>query len=127
MVYDKMQTMKLFRLKDVKKHSVSTPLFTDEVKRQSPLEDEKDADVSVDYIEFPKGVRNEFHTHTTDQVLIMTKGSGIVANREEELHVVAGDVVFIPAGEDHWHGADNKSSFTHISVTKAGSKIIQTE
>ena len=45
------------------------------------------------------------HRHTSDQILIITEGTGVVATPDEEKTVSAGDVVLIPANEDHWHGA----------------------
>lgn len=115
--------MKLFHLKTVKKNKIGAPIFTGTVVRQSPFADTKNADVSVDYIYFPKGVKNNFHKHSNDQVLIMTKGRGIIATKSKKIRVKPGDVVWIPAGEVHWHGADANSSFTHISVTRSGTTI----
>lgn len=43
------------------------------------------------------------------------------------INVKKGDVVWAPAGKEHWHGATPKSSFTHISVTKAHTKLTQVE
>lgn len=119
--------MKIFHLKGVKKNKIGAPLFTDNIMRQSPLAGTVRSDVSVDYIHFPKGVRNKFHKHSNDQVLIVTKGSGIIATRNRKIRVKAGDIVSIPAGEVHWHGASTGSNFTHISVTKVGTDIKQVE
>jgi quercetin dioxygenase-like cupin family protein len=38
-----------------------------------------------------------------------------------------GDVVFAPAGERHWHGAQPGQSFAHITVTKKGAQTVQLE
>jgi quercetin dioxygenase-like cupin family protein len=38
-----------------------------------------------------------------------------------------GDVVFAPAGERHWHGALDDTTFAHITVTRKGSETTQVE
>lgn len=78
-------------------------------------------------VHFPKGVRNKFHKHANDQVLIVIKGHGIVATCDQKIEVKEGDVIWTPAGEEHWHGAILESEFSHISVTKAHTKITQVE
>ncbi len=119
--------MKIINLKDVKKNIVGPPLFTGTVTRQSPMAAIEGSDVSIDYVHFPKGVRNKLHSHSNGQVLIVTKGSGIIATKSKKFNVKMGDIIWIPAGELHWHGANAGSDFTHISVTKAQTKIIQIE
>ena len=65
---------------------------------------------------FPKGVRNKFHHHTHDQILFITKGKGIVATESKEYLVEPGDIILIPAGEEHWHGATTDTDFEHLYV-----------
>ena len=48
----------------------------------------------VSQVNFDRGVRNKFHTHTIEQVLIVTEGKGIVATDKEEITVVPGDIIF---------------------------------
>jgi quercetin dioxygenase-like cupin family protein len=72
-------------------------------------------------VNFSAGARNKFHTHSSDQVLIVTAGTGIVATDDGESIVNVGDLVHIPAGEKHWHGATKDSDFSHISLTQVGS------
>ena len=73
---------------------------------------------------FRDGARNKLHTHTTDQILIVTAGEGIVATEHEERIVQAGDVAYIPAGERHWHGAKPGKDMTHLAVLGAGKTFI---
>lgn len=119
--------MKVINIKIVKKQTLNLPLFTGKVTRQSPVTDNEGSDLSVDYVHFPKSVRNKFHTHSNDQILIMTRGQGIVATKTKKYTVKTGDVAWIPAGEIHWHGATKSSNFTHISVTRSHTKIKQIE
>ena len=72
-------------------------------------------------VSFEAGARNKFHAHTSDQVLYVTEGVGIVATEDGEVTVKEGDTAWIPAGEKHWHGATPDSNFTHISLQTADS------
>lgn len=73
-------------------------------------------------VTFPAGVRNKFHIHDHEQILYVVDGKGIVATEEEERVVNIGDIVLIPAGENHWHGATKDTSFSHLYVTNAETK-----
>ena len=69
------------------------------------------------HVNFGKGGRNKFHAHDGEQILIVTHGRGIVATESEEKIVTQGDIILIPAGEKHWHGATKDSKFSHIFIT----------
>jgi 4-carboxymuconolactone decarboxylase len=78
-------------------------------------------------VSFTAGARTKLHEHDTDQVLVITEGSGIVGTRGERFDVVPGDVVFIPAREAHFHGARPGASMTHFSILGPGeTRIIAT-
>jgi len=115
--------MKIINLKTVPKQHLGLPIFLGKVTRQSPVTDDAGSDVTIDYVHFEKGSRNKFHIHSNDQVLIVTQGKGIVATKQNAAHVKKGDVVWVPAGEVHWHGAEPDASFTHVSVTRARTKL----
>lgn len=118
--------MIVVNMNDVPKLSHATPLFTGtDVTRQPLVTESKDYNIAV--VNFGKGVRNKFHIHESDQVLIVTAGTGIVATEEEERVVIVGDVILFPAGEKHWHGATKDSAFSHIYVSRAGAKTTQVE
>jgi quercetin dioxygenase-like cupin family protein len=120
------RAMTIVKINEVPKETYVTPLFTGpDVTRQSLVSDSKDLMVSI--VNFGKGVRNKFHTHDGDQVLIITAGKGIVATEEEKKAVTVGEIVLIPAGEKHWHGATKDSDFSHIVVTRVGVKMTQLE
>ena len=78
-------------------------------------------------VEFSAGSRNKFHKHSDDQILVIIAGTGKVATDDEVLTVNEGDVVLIPAGENHWHGAPDDTSMAHITITVYGSPTEQTE
>ena len=57
----------------------------------------------------------------TQSLLIVTSGTGIVANETEQREIKVGDVAHIKAGERHWHGAKADTTMGHISITLVGS------
>lgn len=80
---------------------------------------------SVLLVTFGAGARLNFHTHTYEQILYVTEGKGIVADKKEEKTVTAGSVIYIAPGEVHWHGATEDSSFSHIAIQKPGIKLAE--
>ena len=113
-------------MSEVSKEPFENPLFTGkDVTKQVLLPASTEFNVNI--VNFGKGVRNKFHSHLSEQVLIVTAGKGIVATETEERVVTAGDVILFPAGEKHWHGATEDSEFSHIFVTKAESETTQLE
>jgi quercetin dioxygenase-like cupin family protein len=72
-------------------------------------------------------VRNKFHSHSDEQILIITSGKGIIATETEQKDITEGDIVIIPANEKHWHGATKDSEFSHIYISKPESKLTQLE
>ena len=68
-------------------------------------------------VNFHKGCTTGFHKHTSDQILVVTQGSGIVATETEQQEINVGDVVHIKKGENHWHGAKADSYMSHITIT----------
>ncbi|CAA9577372.1 MAG: hypothetical protein AVDCRST_MAG49-4391 [uncultured Thermomicrobiales bacterium] len=101
------------------------PIFVGDVLRQN-LVAEGDADsLRVTAVTFQDGARNRWHHHSTEQVLVVTAGRGIVATDEEELRVSPGDVVLVRPGERHWHGAEPGEDFTHLSILLPGELTIE--
>lgn len=77
------------------------------------------ADANVTNVTFEPGCRNHWHIHHgAGQVLICTAGEGWYQEAGQPARrLKAGDVVNIPAGMKHWHGATKDCWFSHISVT----------
>jgi len=71
--------------------------------------------------------RAKFHIHSSDQILIVTGGRGIVATDREQIAVSADDIILIPAEEKHWHGATKDSIFTYIQIQEQDSETTQLE
>jgi quercetin dioxygenase-like cupin family protein len=74
-------------------------------------------------VTFSPGARLNFHTHDSEQILYITEGKGTIATKDKKYTVTAGCIVFIPAGEVHWHGAADDSSLTHLAIQKVGIKL----
>jgi quercetin dioxygenase-like cupin family protein len=118
--------MQVVRISDADKEAFAGALFTgSDVTRQVLLPDSKEYNFNV--VNFGKGVRNKFHAHDHEQILIVTAGKGIIATDEKEKMITVGDIVLIPAGEKHWHGATADSEFAHIFVSKLGTQLTQLE
>ncbi len=70
-------------------------------------------------VAFAPGARTAWHSHPGGQILIVTAGTGRVqpwGGPIEEIQT--GDVVRIPAGQKHWHGASPHASMTHLAITE---------
>ena len=78
-------------------------------------------------LHFEAGSRTKSHKHSGDQILVIVEGTGKVATDNEVLTVTEGDIVVIPAGESHWHGAPDDTSMAHIHILAAGDETEQTE
>ena len=119
--------MKVVKIGKVKKEPHSGKLFTGPVTMQPIIGKELNGDLIIAQVNFGPGVRNKFHSHSFEQILIVTKGKGIVATEKEQLNVSLGDVVLIPPGEKHWHGAAEGAKFSHLYIMSLGSKTTQLE
>ncbi|MQF87349.1 MAG: cupin domain-containing protein [SAR202 cluster bacterium] len=118
--------MEIRRIDDIEKESAASPLFTSvNVSRQplAPLSE----DFNCSIVNFGEGVKNKFHVHESDQILIVTQGKGIIATETGESEITEGHVVFAPANEKHWHGAIEGSTFSHITITRKGAQTTQLE
>ncbi len=68
-------------------------------------------------VTFEPGARTAWHTHPLGQVLIVVAGAGRVQREGGPIEEIRpGDVVWIEAGERHWHGAAPTTAMTHIAV-----------
>ncbi|KMW57448.1 Transcriptional regulator [Candidatus Rhodobacter oscarellae] len=71
-------------------------------------------------VTFEPGARTAWHHHPYGQTLVVTAGKGLVQQEGEAIHeITPGDVVSIPAGEKHWHGASPDVGMSHIAIQEA--------
>ena len=81
--------------------------------------------VVIGNVTFEPGCRNNWHIHHAakdgGQILLVTGGHGWYQEWEKPARALrAGDVVHIPAGVKHWHGAAKDSWFVHLAVEVPG-------
>lgn len=81
--------------------------------------------VGIYNVTFEPGCRNNWHIHHADegggQILICLAGKGWYQEWGKPARaLLAGDVVNIPAGIKHWHGAAADSWFSHLAVEVPG-------
>jgi quercetin dioxygenase-like cupin family protein len=68
-------------------------------------------------VTFEPGARTAWHSHPLGQTLIVTAGRGRVQRWGGPIEEIRpGDVVWIPLGEKHWHGATATTAMTHIAI-----------
>lgn len=83
--------------------------------------------VFIANVTFEPGCRNFWHIHHAKsgggQILICVRGRGWYQEWGKPARALkAGDVVNIPAGVKHWHGAASDSWFAHLAVEVPGVK-----
>jgi quercetin dioxygenase-like cupin family protein len=111
------QTMIITRSGSQPPSTGSAQYFTGSV-RIDPLFQAKDpARASGARVTFEPGARTAWHTHPLGQTLIVTAGSGWVQQWGGQAEAIRpGDVVWIPPGQKHWHGATAVTGMTHIAI-----------
>jgi quercetin dioxygenase-like cupin family protein len=119
--------MKVVSTGDLPREPAGGALFTGEVFRQVIVPPEESTSFRFGIVNFSAGSRNKFHQHTSDQILIITEGTGVVATDAEERAVTVGDIILIPAGENHWHGAPGSTPMSHITVQTKDATTQQNE
>ena len=68
-------------------------------------------------VTFAPGARTAWHTHPLGQTLYVVSGLGWAQKEgETALAIRPGDVVVIPAGENHWHGAEGGHTMVHLAM-----------
>lgn len=90
-------------------------------KGQSYLNMLSTEQVVIGNVAFEPGCRNNWHIHHAEsgggQILLVTAGRGYYQEwGKPAREMAAGDVVNIPAGVKHWHGAAKDSWFAHLAV-----------
>lgn len=98
----------------------SSEWFTGTVWQNPIVEAAEPARVRAMNVAFEPGARTAWHTHPLGQTLHVISGIGLVGLRNDAPMVIAaGDTVWIPPGEEHWHGASANNDMTHIAIQEA--------
>jgi quercetin dioxygenase-like cupin family protein len=94
--------------------------FTGAVQVKELFPAKSPSNTSGGLVTFAPGARSGWHTHPLGQTLIVTAGKGWIQqqNRAKQ-EMKAGDVVTIPPGVEHWHGATQTTGVSHIAIQEA--------
>ena len=91
--------------------------FTGTVRIDPLFQPHDPARASGSYVTFEPGARTAWHSHPLGQTLIVTAGCGRIQRWGDPIEEIRpGDVVWIPPGEKHWHGAAPTTTMTHIAI-----------
>jgi quercetin dioxygenase-like cupin family protein len=73
--------------------------------------------VRANLVRFTPGARNSWHRHIHGQTLHVVDGIGLVQSRGEATTVIrAGDTIWTPPDEWHWHGAAPDHFMAHLAI-----------
>ncbi|HEY9056989.1 MAG TPA: cupin domain-containing protein [Aurantimonas sp.] len=112
--------MEIKRRGTVPTRRVPASYFTGTVWQDPIIEAPEPARLRAVVVMFEPGARTAWHTHPLGQTLYVTAGTGRFQTFGEPIQTIgAGDVIWIPPGEKHWHGAGPETIMTHIAMQEA--------
>jgi len=112
--------MKITRAGSQPSAAGSADYFTGRVRLDAPFQTEAPARVGGATVTFEPGARTAWHTHPLGQTLIVTAGAGFVQRWDGDAEAIrVGDIVWIPPGIKHWHGAGPDTAMTHIAIAES--------
>jgi quercetin dioxygenase-like cupin family protein/alkylhydroperoxidase/carboxymuconolactone decarboxylase family protein YurZ len=114
------QPIRITRSGEVASRPAAADHFAGSAQVQLLVEPTEPARASVASVTFEAGAHTAWHMHPLGQILIVTAGVGYAQQwgglRQE---IRPGDVVRIPPGTKHWHGASHDMSMSHVAVSEA--------
>ncbi|MEV6638520.1 cupin domain-containing protein [Amycolatopsis sp. NPDC051371] len=99
--------------------TVKTPAerFTGDVYLTMIKTPEPPSRLVASLVRFTPGARTNWHSHAVGQTLHVTDGIGLVVNRDGQvIRMRAGETVWTPPGEEHWHGGTDTTCMSHIAM-----------
>ncbi len=94
--------------------------FTGDVFLDSVFNGDGNSQLVVGLVRFTPRARTNWHSHANGQLLRCIDGVGFVATRDGNVvRMSAGDTVWTPAGEEHWHGATGTTMMCHYAILDA--------
>ncbi|MGH9871867.1 MAG: (R)-mandelonitrile lyase [Pyrinomonadaceae bacterium] len=94
--------------------------FTGNVRIDPLMQAGAPARNSCALVTFDAGARSAWHWHPLGQTLVITQGCGWVQSEGgPKVEIRAGDVVWCPPRERHWHGATSTTAMSHIAFQEA--------
>ena len=114
------KSMEIIKVGSRPTKKASSDWFTGTVWQNQIIEAPEPARVRALSVTFEPGARTAWHAHPLGQTLHVVSGLGHVGLRNETPKVIrAGDTVWIPPGEEHWHGASETNGMIHIAIQEA--------
>ena len=102
--------------------TVKTPAanFTGDVWMNPVFNGDGTSELTVGLVRFTPGARTNWHRHANGQLLVCTDGVGLVGTRDGHTMVLrAGESVWTPAGEEHFHGGTAVTMMCHYAILDA--------
>lgn len=94
--------------------------FTGTVWQEPIIEAPSPARIRATFVRFEPKARTAWHTHPLGQTLHVISGLGRVQTWGGPVRDIrAGDTVWIPPGEKHWHGASPTIAMVHLAMQEA--------
>jgi quercetin dioxygenase-like cupin family protein len=94
--------------------------FTGVVWQDPIIEAPAPARIRAGRVSFEPGARTAWHTHPLGQTLHVISGVGRVQAKGGPVREIkAGDTVWIPPNEKHWHGAGPNTGMVHIAMQES--------
>ena len=113
-------TVDIYRAGSKPTQKSSPDWFTGTVWQDPIVEAPEPARVRAVKVTFEPGARTAWHTHPLGQTLHLISGVGLIGLRDDHPKIInAGDTVWIPPNEEHWHGATPTNSMTHIAIQES--------
>jgi quercetin dioxygenase-like cupin family protein len=99
--------------------TVKTPAeqFTGDVYLNSVFTGDGASHLVCGHVRFTPGARTNWHSHANGQLLVCTDGVGLVGTRDGDTVLLrAGESVWTPAGEEHFHGGTADNMMCHYAI-----------
>ena len=94
--------------------------FTGNVMQDPIIATSAPARLVANSVSFQPGARTAWHTHPLGQTLYVIAGLGRIQAKGGPIRELRpGDVIWIPPGEKHWHGASPTNGMTHLAMQEA--------
>lgn len=80
-----------------------------------------DQRMTVATVRFAPGARTAWHSHTRGQYLRVTSGVARFGDRDGNVYEVhAGQTLYTPPGQEHWHAAGGEGFMEHLAMLESG-------
>jgi quercetin dioxygenase-like cupin family protein len=125
-----MSVVQKYNIHTAKKKNINSNYFTGKIDLREILSEVNSLEQEMNHVTFFNGALTSLHYHESDQILIATKGEGVIGLVERssisksvvDINSITflneGDTVLIPANSMHFHGALNGQDFSHIAIMK---------